>query len=408
MTTNFGVRSGDGLALNGGEPIRSSFLPFHRPSIEADDEAGVLETLRSGWLTKGPKTKKFEEEFADYVRASRCVGVNSCTAALHLALEAIGVGPGDEVVTTPITFASTANAIVQRGATPVFADIDPNTLNIDAAHIEDVVTPKTKAIIPVDFAGQPCSLEDIASVARRHNLIVVEDAAHAVGAEYHGRPIGGISDITCFSFYATKNITSGEGGALTTNDSKWADRVAMMSLHGISRDAWKRYGPNGYHHWEVLCPGYKFNMFDIQASMLLTQLAKLERFLKRRQELTMQLDAAFVDLPEIVRPVVLPEVKHAYHLYPIVIQIEKLVRDCNRDVVMNAIQAENIGVGVHFRAIHLQPYYQERWGFRRGMFPNAEHYSDRAISLPLFPAMTEQDVDDVVRVVRKVITYFRK
>jgi dTDP-4-amino-4,6-dideoxygalactose transaminase len=242
------------LAVDGGAPVRATFLPFHQPSIDADDERAVVDALRSGWITTGPKTKSFERALAAYTGAAHCVAVNSCTAALHLGLEAIGVGPGDEVITSPVTFASTANVIVHRGARPVFVDVEADTLNIDPAAIEAAITPRTKALIPVDFAGQPCDLDAIMATARRHGLTVIEDAAHAVGAKFNGTPIGSVADMTAFSFYATKNITSGEGGALTTDRAEWAERVQIMALHGISRDAWKRYGTSGYAHWDILAP----------------------------------------------------------------------------------------------------------------------------------------------------------
>ena len=394
------------LAVDGGVPVRATFLPFHQPSIDADDERAVLEALRSGWITTGPKTKDFERTFAAYTGAAHCVAVNSCTAALHLALEAVGVGPGDEVITSPVTFASTANVIVHRGAQPVFVDVDADTLNIDPSAIEAAITPRTKAVIPVDFAGQPCELDDIMTIARGRGLTVIEDAAHAVGAEFKGRRVGSVADLTAFSFYATKNITSGEGGALTTNRSEWAERVQIMALHGISRDAWKRYGTSGYAHWDILAPGYKYNMFDLQGALVSSQLAKIDSFQRRRIALKARLDAGLRDVPEISFPVERGSRGHAHHLYPIIVRVEALSAD--RDTIMNAIQAENVGIGVHFRAVHLHPYYEQTFGFRRGMFPRAEYYSDRTISLPLYPRMTDADADDVVAAVRKVIGRYRR
>ena len=400
------MQTSEKLAWRGGAPVRNSFLPFHQPHVDADDEQAVLETLRSGWLTTGPRTKGFEQELAAYTRSDFCVAVNSCTAALHLALDAIGVGSGDEVITSPITFASTANVIVHRGARPVFVDVEPDTLNIDAAAIEGAVTARTRAVIPVDFAGHPCDLDEIMRLGARRGLTIIEDAAHAIGAEYKGRPIGGIADMTCFSFYATKNVTSGEGGALTTSRREWAERIAVMALHGISRDAWKRYGTEGYRHWDIIAPGYKYNMFDLQAALLRSQFEKIEQFHARRQALKARLDRGLRELPELTFPGERPGVKHAYHLYPIVVRTEMLTAD--RDMVMNAIQAENVGIGVHFRAVHLHPYYAETFGFTRGMYPNAEYYSDRTISLPLYPKMTDRDADDVVAAVRKTILHFRR
>ena len=400
------IQATETLALRGGSPVRSSFLPFHQPLIDADDERAVIDTLRSGWLTTGPRTKSFETELAAYTGSRHCVAVNSCTAALHLALEAAGIGPGDEVITSPITFASTANVIVHRGARPVFVDVVPDTANIDPDAIGAAITPKTKAVIPVDFAGHPAELDEIMEIGRAHGLAIIEDAAHAIGAEYMGRRVGGIADMTCFSFYATKNITSGEGGALTTNRPAWADRISVMALHGISRDAWKRYGAEGYRHWDIIAPGYKYNMFDVQAALLRSQFAKLETFHARRIALKHRLDAGLCDVPEITMLSERPSVKHAYHLYPIVVRTEMLRAD--RDTIMNAIQAENVGIGIHFRAVHLHPYYAETFGFGRGMCPHAEYYSDRTISLPLYPKMTDADADDVIAAVRKVVAHYRQ
>jgi len=400
------IETRETLAVEGGAPVRSSFLPYHQPLIDADDEGAVVETLRSGWLTTGPRTKGFEKDLAAYAGAAYCVGVNSCTAALHLALEAVGVGSGDEVITSPITFASTANVIVHRGARPVFVDVEPDTFNINPGGIEAALTPRTKALIPVDFAGQPCDLDAIMGIGARHGLPVIEDAAHALGADYKGRRIGGIADMTCFSFYANKNITSGEGGALTTNRQEWADRITVMALHGLSRDAWKRYSAEGYRHWDIIAPGYKYNMFDVQAALVGSQFKKLEAFQIRRDALKARLDAGLKDIAELAFPAERSWGTHAHHLYPIVVRTEMLRAD--RDVIMNAIQGENIGIGVHFRAVHLHPFYVDTFGFRRGMFPNAEYYSDRAISLPIYPRMTDEDADDVVVAVRKVISHYRR
>jgi dTDP-4-amino-4,6-dideoxygalactose transaminase len=394
------------LAVEGGAPVRESFLPYHQPLIDEGDEQAVLETLRSGWLTTGPRAKRFERELAAYTGAAHCVAVNSCTAALHLALEAAGVSAGDEVITTPITFASTANVIVHRGALPVFVDVEPDTVNIDAERIEAAITPRTKALIPVDFAGHPCDLDRILEVARRHRLVVIEDAAHSLGAAYKGRRVGSIADLTAFSFYATKNITAGEGGALTTNNAEWAERAGIMALHGISRDAWKRYGAEGYQHWDIIGPGYKYNLPDVTGALVLSQLSKIDAFHARRAALKARLDAQLRSLPEISLPGERPDVAHAYHLYPIVLRTEWLT--AGRDEVMHALQKENVGVGVHFRAVHLHPFYADTYGFRRGMFPHAEYYSDRTISLPLYPKMSDRDADDVIAAVRKVLDRYRK
>ncbi|MEQ1575386.1 MAG: DegT/DnrJ/EryC1/StrS family aminotransferase, partial [Vicinamibacterales bacterium] len=282
----------------------------------------------------------------------------------------------------------------------------PETLNIDPKALAHAVTPRTKAIIPVDFAGQPCDLDEVMAIGRQHGLTVIEDAAHAIGAEYKGRRVGSVADMTCFSFYATKNITSGEGGALTTDRADWAERIQVMGLHGISRDAWKRYSAEGYKHWDIVAAGYKYNMFDLQGALVLSQLGKLDTFHARRVALKARLDAGLRDLPELAFPAERPGRKHVYHLYPVIVRTEALTAD--RDTIMAAIQAENIGIGIHFRAVHLHPFYTETFGFTRGMFPHAEYYSDRTISLPLYPRMTDAEADDVVAAVRKVIARYRR
>jgi dTDP-4-amino-4,6-dideoxygalactose transaminase len=396
----------DKLAVEGGTPVRSTRLPFHRPSIDESAEQSVVDTLRSGWLTTGPKTKQFERDLAAYVGAAYCVGVNSCTAALHLALEAIGVGPGDEVITSPMTFAATANVVCHRGARPVFVDIEADTGNIDASLIESAMTSRTRALLPVDFAGQPPDLDAIMNIAAGRDLRVIEDAAHSIGAQYKGRRIGSVADITAFSFYATKNITSGEGGAFLTNNAEWADRAAMMSLHGISRDAWKRHSIAGYQHWDIISPGFKYNMFDVQAALLQPQLQQIDRLWERRRDITLRLRRGLADSPEVYWLVDRPDRVPAYHLFPVVFRTEMLTVD--RDAVIKALEAENIGIGVHYRAVHLHPYYRDAFGFARGMFPRAEYYSDRTISLPFFAGMTDADVDDVVWAVKKVVARFRR
>ena len=386
--------------------MRAEFLPFHRPCIGQEEALQVLKILESGWLTTGPSTKAFEKQFAEYCSAAYAVAVNSGTAAMHLALVLSGVGTGDQVITSPITFPATANVIVHQGAKPVFVDVEADTLNMDATKIKEVVTPRTKAIMPVHFAGHPCDMDRIMDVSRRHNLTVIEDGAHALGAEYRGMKIGSIGDFTAFSFYATKNITTGEGGMLTCNNAESAEKATVLSLHGISKDAWKRYGKEGYSHWETIYPGYKYNMFDIQAALGMQQLRKADYFWEKRVEYSQIYDEAFSMIPEIVPLARRDEVKSAFHLYVVLLKVEELSAD--RDMIMNAIQAEKIGIGIHFRALHLQKYYRETFGFERGDFPRAEYASDRLISLPLYPAMTPDDVKDVIAVVKKVIRRYRK
>ena len=389
------------LVSEGGTPVRESFLPFHRPSLGTEEEAEVLDTLRSGWLTTGPKTHRFEAAFARYVGARHALGVTSCTAAMHLGLVALDIGPGDEVITSPITFPATANVVVHVGATPVFADVEPGTLNVDVDRIEAQVSPRTRAIMPVHFAGHPCEMDALMRVAQRHGLAVVEDCAHTIEATLRGRRVGSWGDVGAFSFYATKNITTGEGGMLVTSKAALAERVEVLRLHGISRDAWKRYGLEGYKHWETLSAGFKYNMSDLQAALGLAQLPKLETFWDRRRTITKAYDDAFASMPEIGRLEVKDDVQSSHHLYVILLRTERLSR--TRDEFLDALQRENIGVGVHFRALHLHPYYRDRFGFKPGQLPAAEYASDRLLSLPLYPGMDDQAVEDTIAAVRKVV-----
>lgn len=394
------------LAIEGGIPVRDTFLSFHQALLGEEEEASIIQTLRSGWLTTGPKTKQFEAEFARYAKAEYAIAVNSCTAALHLALLAAGIGEGDEVITTPMTFCATANVIVQTQATPVFVDVDPITLNIDVKRIEEKITSKTKAIMPVHYAGCPCEMDRILEIAKKYNLLVIEDAAHATESEYHGKKVGSIGDMTAFSFYATKNLTTAEGGMLTTNSKELEEMVRVLALHGMSKDAWKRYSPEGYQHYEVLYPGYKYNMADIQASLGLCQLAKIENFLKIRQKYVAAYDEAFKDMDSITRIGRIPDIKHAEHLFVIMIKTDML--NVSRDKILTALQKENIGVSVHFQALHLHPYYRQQFGFNEGSFPVTEYAAERILSLPLYPGLAEQDVHDVINAVKKVIGYYHK
>jgi dTDP-4-amino-4,6-dideoxygalactose transaminase len=383
------------LALDGGEPVRKEFLHFHRPTLGAAEEAEVVATLRSGWLTTGPRTKAFETEFAKYVGAQHAVAVNSCTAALHLALVALGVGPGDEVIVPPITWCSTANVVVHTGARPVFADVQRDTFLLDPASVRARMTEKTKAIIPVHYVGQPAFLDELAALG----IPIVEDAAHAIETVYHGRKIGAISRATCFSFYATKNLTTGEGGMLTTDDREFADKVRILSLHGVSRDAWKRYSSDGYKLFEVLAAGFKYNMFDLQAALGLRQLEKIETMRRARERLVGRYKELLAFVPGIT--VLAQEERdgnvNAYHLLPVLMDTPEL-----RSFALQALQKENIGVGVHFPPVHLEPYYRERFGYSPGLCPVAEDVGARTLSLPLYPSLADAALEDVVRAVRKV------
>lgn len=393
------------LALYGGKPVRKTFLQFHRASTDKREERAVAKVLKSGWLTRGPATERFEKAFSRYVGSRYALGLNSCTAALHLALKGLGIRDGSEVITSPIGFAASANVIVHERAVPIFVDVEPDTLNIDVQALASAIRKRTRAVMPVDFAGHPCKIGRIMRLTRRYGIHCIEDAAHSLGARYKGRRIGSIADLTAFSFYATKNITTGEGGMLTSDNRKLLEAIRPLSLHGISRDAWNRYGLEGYRHWNIVIPGYKYNMFDLQGALGIEQLRKAAGFLKRRKECVKMYNRAFDEVPEITTLSTRPYARNAYHLYVILVKTEWL--KATRDTILSAIQAENIGVGVHFRAIHLHPFYKKRFGFKRGLCPNAEYASDRVISLPLYPSLTDRDCGDVIRAVTKVISHFR-
>ncbi len=386
--------------------MRDEFLPYALPLIEEDDIAEVVDTLKSNWITKGPKTAEFEQRFAAYVGAKHAVALNSCTAALHLSLVSSDIGPGDEVITTPMTFAASANVVIHAGATPVFADIDPVTMNIDVNKIREKITPRTKAIIPVHIAGHPCEMEEILAIAREHNLLVLEDAAHAVYTQYKGRMVGSIGSATAFSFYATKNLVTGEGGMVTTDDAELADKIRVISLHGMSRNAWNRYTAAGSWFYEVLYPGYKNNMTDIQAALGLTQLEKLERMQGLRREIAARYNDAFSQTDALETPVELDYARHAWHLYIIKLNLETLSID--RAQFIEELKAEKIGTSVHFIPVHLHPYYREKFGYKRGDYPQAEGTFDRIISLPLYPRMSKEDVSDVIAAVRGIVERSRR
>ncbi len=385
---------------------RTEFLPPLAPCLGDEEYNEVLDTLKSGWITMGPKTTRFEELFGQYVGSRHAIAVSSCTAGLHLALVAGEVGPGDEVITTPLTFCSTANVVVHQGATPVLADIRPDTLNIDPEQIRTRITRRTRAIIPVHVGGHPCEMDEIMAIAKEHGLLVIEDGAHATGARYKGRMIGTIGDVTVFSFYATKNLTTGEGGMITTENGEMAEQVRVLRLHGISSDAWKRYSDRGSWYYEVLLPGYKYNMNDIQASLGIHQLAKQEEFLRARERYAQMYTDAFNEMPEIVAPVVKEHVRHAWHLYTIRLSLERLKID--RGQFIEALRKENIGTSVHFIPLHLHPYYRHSYGFKPGDFPIAEGAYDRIVTLPCYPKMSLQDLEDVISAVQKVVTEGRR
>lgn len=385
--------------------MRATFLPYSLPFLDEDEIDEVVQTLRSGWVTTGPKVKKFEADFAAYVGAKHAIAVSSCTAALHLALKALGIGPGDEVIVPTLTFCATANVVVHLGAAPVIVDIDEN-YQISVEAIESAITANTRAIVPVHFAGQSCDLDSILEIGESHGIPIVEDAAHGVGSEYKGRRIGTYGRATAFSFYATKNMTTGEGGMITTEDDGLAADIRVLALHGMSRDAWKRYTEEGSWFYQVVAPGYKCNMTDIQASLGIHQLKKLDRFIARRQVLAARYRRAFSDLQEIILPRERPDRNHAYHLYPIRLVPDALAVD--RGEFIRRLQDARIGTSVHFIPLHRHPFYTEKFGYSRELFPVAEAIYPCLLSLPLYPKMTDQDADDVIAAVRLLIEGTRR
>ncbi|WP_146430929.1 DegT/DnrJ/EryC1/StrS family aminotransferase [Blastopirellula retiformator] len=376
------------------------YIVFGQPILGEAELAEVTETLRSCWIGTGPRTARFEAQFAEYVGARYAVAVNSCTAALHLSLLAAGVGPGDEVITTPLTFASTANVIIHCGATPVFVDVERSTMNIDPGQIEKAITPHTKAILPVHFAGRPCDMSAIREIAGRHGVTVIEDAAHCIEGRYRDQKVGSISPLTCFSFYVTKNMTTAEGGMITTDDEQLAATLKMQALHGLSRDAWRRFSDDGYQHYEVTCPGYKYNMTDLQAAIGLCQLPRLEPWLLRREEIWRQYDEAFMKLPCHTPAPAADHVRHARHLYTLVIDTERLGK--TRDQVIADLHLQGIGVGVHYRAVHLHQYYRARFGYLPDQFPNANWISERTVSLPLSAKLSSDSVSRIINAVAEI------
>jgi dTDP-4-amino-4,6-dideoxygalactose transaminase len=386
---------------------RTEFLPYALPSIDEQEEQAVLEVLRSGWLTTGQRTRQFEQEFAAYTGAPYAVAVNSCTAAMHLVLAAWGIGAGDEVITTPLTFCATIEAIEYVGATPVLVDIDPQTANIDPARIESAITARTRVILPVHYGGLPCEMDAIMDIATRYNLKVLEDAAHASGAAYKGRKIGTIGHATAFSFYANKNMTTGEGGMITTPDAELADQCRILSLHGISRDAWKRYTAAGSWYYEVQALGFKYNMPDVLAAIGICQLRKLDAMNARRQHIAAQYHQAFREMGFLTPfPPELPDDRtHVWHLYTVLLNLDAL--RIGRDQFIEELKARNIGVSVHYIPIHYHPHYRA-YGWRKGDFPHTEAYYERTLSLPLYPAMSDQDVADVIEAVYEVGKTWRR
>ena len=387
--------------------MRKELLPLSRPTIGEEEIQEVVDTLRSGWITTGAKVASLEARFREYLDMPEALAVSSGTAGLHLTLLGAGIGAGDEVITSSMTFAATANAIVLAGARPVLVDCESDTLNIDAAAVERRITKKTRAIIPVHFAGQPCAMDELLDIARRRNVLIIEDAAHALGGRYKGRKIGAVGDATVYSFHPIKSITTGEGGMIVTRDAEWADRMRLFRFHGIRTSAWERQAGGKSPVYAVEVPGLKYTMMDIQAAIGIHQLAKLDGFVERRTQLAKRYQEKFkaVDGLKLLGRVPYAH-KHAWHLLVVQLELERL--NIDRNQFLEILKSRNIGAGVHFPALHMQPYYQKAFGCRAGDYPNAERAGERILSLPLFPAMSEADVDDVVATVAGILAEHRR
>jgi dTDP-4-amino-4,6-dideoxygalactose transaminase len=381
-------------------------VPFHRAAVGEEEIAAVSEVIRSGWLTMGPKTLEFEERFASYVGARHAIAVSSGTAALHLALEAAGISAGDEVLIPATTFTATGEVVKYLGARPVLVDIDPYTMNLDVLDAACKVTPRTRAIIPVHLGGLPCEMDGIHALARTHGLHVLEDAAHALPSEYHGARIGSLSELTAFSFYATKTLTTGEGGMITTADDAFAKRVRLMRLHGIAGDAWKRYAHNGSWYYEVVEAGYKYNLTDLQAALGLVQLSKSDAMRESRESVAQRYNAAFDALPALQAPRIPSDRASSWHLYVLRLNLERLKID--RNSFVNELRSRGIGTSVHFIPLNLHPFYQETYGYRPGDCPVAEAEFERCISLPIYPGMDDSAVDQVVDAVTEICREARR
>jgi dTDP-4-amino-4,6-dideoxygalactose transaminase len=376
-------------------------LPFARPSIDEDDIAAVAEAMRSGWITTGPKVREFESAFARRIGTRHAVALNSATAALHLALDAISLGPGDEVLVPTNTFTASAEVVRYFGARPVLVDIAPDTLCIDPGAAAAAITPNTRAIMPVHIGGHPAEMGDIMALAEHQQLVVIEDAAHTLPSTYRGQEVGAIGHLAAFSFYATKTITTGEGGMLVTNDDGYADRARSMGLHGMSRDAWKRYTTNGSWRYDVIAPGFKYNMTDMAAAFGLSQLRKAERFWERRRAIAATYSQAFSELPALESPAAHPWVTHSWHLYVLRLHLDLLSID--RDTFIDEMSVRGIKTSVHFIPLHTFTYYRELYGYQIGAFPVAEREFQRIVSLPIYPAMSDADVADVIGAVTDIV-----
>lgn len=381
--------------------MRKEFLVFGSPRISEDEIEEVVACLRSGWIGTGPRVAEFERSFAAYTGGAQAVAVNSCTAALHLSILAAGIGPGDEVITTPLTFCASVNAIIHAGATPVLADVDPCSMNIDPEQVRAKISPRTKAILPVHFAGRACDMDPLCALAKEYGLVIIEDCAHAIETKYHGLQAGCFGDFGCFSFYVTKNVITGEGGMILAKNSDQAARLKVLALHGMSSDAWKRFGDEGYKHYLVTEAGFKYNMMDLQAALGLRQLEKVEQYWLRRQEIWEQYLRDLADLPLTLPAPVEPGTRHGYHLFSILIDEARC--GISRDAFLSAMTVRKIGVGVHYLSIPEHPFYQERFGWNPNDYPHARDLGRQTVSLPLSAKLSDNDVSDVVEAVTAIL-----
>ncbi len=388
---------------NNDKPVRAKdrFIVFGAPVIGDREIEEVVASMKSGWLGTGPKVAQFEQDMKSYKEVQYAVAVNSCTAALHLSILAAGIKPGDEVITTPLTFCATVNAIIHAGATPVMADVDPVTMNLDPQRVREKITPKTRAVVPVHFAGYPCDMDSLCAIAAQHDLKIIEDCAHAIETESQGRTAGTFGDFGCMSFYVTKNVVTGEGGMVITNDEEHAARLKVLALHGMSKDAWKRFSDDGFKHYQVVEAGFKYNMMDLQAAIGIHQLAKVDDLWVRRQEIWAQYDEAFQGLPLGLPATIGEGDRHSYHLYTVLVDEAKTGLD--RDSFLNAMTAQGIGVGVHYLSLPEHEFYRKTYGWKTEDVPHATRIGRQTVSLPLSAKLTDEDVNDVISAVKKVL-----
>lgn len=382
-------------------PKREGFLVFGSPLIEQAEIDEVVSVMQSGWLGTGPRVAQFERDFAAFKGSQHTVALNSCTAALHLSILAAGIKPGDEVITTPMTFCATVNAILHAGGTPVLADIDPRTLNLDPEQVARKITPRTRALLPVHFAGRPCNMDRLCEIAESHDLKLIEDCAHAIETEYKGRKSGTFGDFGCFSFYVTKNIVTGEGGMVLTRHERDAARIKVLGLHGMSKDAWKRFGDEGYKHYQVVECGFKYNMMDLQAAIGIHQLQRVDAYWLRRREIWQRYNQAFADLPIGLPADPEADTRHAFHLYTILVNEAR--SGINRNAFLNAMTERKIGVGVHYLSLPEHPYYQQSLGWKPEDYPHATQVGRQIVSIPLSAKLTDEDVEDVILAVREIV-----